>query len=240
VQKQKKTQGEKVEKVLEMLLLQQELNDATNGDGWEAGKTKNGKTINWKRCIYMESCEMIDSFAWKHWKAINQEPDWANLQIEVVDVWHFIMSLGLEDYAQNFRGSIEDLAMSIAQMPGYQALEANSGLQFAEPDTIMAKVEDIIFNTVDTRGFDSAKLFEDFFELAFMCKLNLPDLYRLYVGKNILNQFRQDNGYKEGTYIKVWNGKEDNVVMQELWDENGSLTPKTLYGALQKAYATAV
>ena len=229
-----------MDKVLEMLLLQQELNDATNGEGWEAGKTKNGKTINWKRCIYMESCEMIDSFAWKHWKAINQEPDWANLQIEVVDVWHFIMSLGLEDYAQNFRGSIEDLAMSIAQMPGYQVLEANSGLQFAEPDTIMAKVEDIIFNTVDTRGFDSAKLFEDFFELAFMCKLNLPDLYRLYVGKNILNQFRQDHGYKEGTYIKLWNGKEDNVVMQELWDENGSLTPKTLYGALQKAYATAV
>ena len=187
----------------------------------------------------MESCEMIDSFAWKHWKAINQEPDWANLQIEVVDVWHFIMSLGLEDYAQNFRGSLDDLAMNISLMPGYLTLSENGDLMFAEPDTIMAKVEEIIFNAVDHKGFDSAKLFEDFFELASMCKLNLADLYRLYVGKNILNQFRQDHGYKEGTYKKVWNGKEDNVVMQELWDENGSLTPKTLYGALQKAYATA-
>lgn len=228
-----------MDKVLEMLLLQQELNDATNGEGWEAGKTKNGKTINWKRCIYMESCEMIDSFAWKHWKAIDQEPDWANLQIEVVDVWHFIMSLGLEDYSQNFRGSIEDLAMNIAQMPGYLTLSENGELLFAEPETIMAKVEEIIFNAVDQEGFDSAKLFEDFFELAFMCKLNLTDLYRLYVGKNILNQFRQDHGYKEGTYNKVWNGKEDNVVMQELWDENGSLTPTTLYGALKKAYPAA-
>jgi dimeric dUTPase (all-alpha-NTP-PPase superfamily) len=222
-----------------MLLLQQELNDATNGEGWEVGKTKNGKTINWKRCIYMESCEMIDSFAWKHWKAIDQEPDWANLQIEVVDVWHFIMSLGLEDYTQNFRGSIDDLAMNIAQMPGYRTLSENGELLFAEPETIMAKVEEIIFNAVDPKGFDSAKLFEDFFELAFMCKLNLADLYRLYVGKNILNQFRQDHGYKEGTYHKVWNGKEDNVVMQELWDENGSLTPTTLYGALKKAYPAA-
>ena len=228
-----------MDKVLAMLLLQQELNDATNGEGWEAGKTKNGKTINWKRCIYMESCEMIDSFAWKHWKAINQEPDWANLQLEVVDVWHFIMSLGLEDYSQNFRGTLEDLAMNIAQMPGYLTLSENGELLFAEPETIMAKVEEIIFNAVNHKGFDSAKLFEDFFELAFMCKLNLADLYRLYVGKNILNQFRQDHGYKEGTYNKVWNGKEDNVVMQELWDENSSLTPKTLYGALQKAYATA-
>ena len=227
-----------MEKVLEMLLLQQELNDATNGEGWEAGKTKNGKVINWKRCIYMECAEMVDSFAWKHWKAIDADPAWANLQIEVVDVWHFIMSLGLEDYSQNFRGTIEDLAMKISEESGYQTLQENGELEFAEPSTIMAKVEDLILNAVNRDTIDGPKLFEDFFELAYMSKLNLQDLYRLYVGKNILNQFRQDNGYKEGTYIKVWNGKEDNVVMQALWEENASLTPKVLYGALQKAYAT--
>lgn len=181
---------------------------------------------------------MVDSFAWKHWKAIDADPAWANLQIEVVDVWHFIMSLGLEDYSQNFRGTIEDLAMKISEEPGYQTLQENGELEFAEPSTIMAKVEDLILNAVNRDTIDGPKLFEDFFELAYMSKLNLQDLYRLYVGKNILNQFRQDNGYKEGTYIKVWNGKEDNVVMQALWEENASLTPKVLYGALQKAYAT--
>ena len=227
-----------MEKVLEMLLLQQELNDATNGEGWEAGTTKNGKTINWKRCIYMECAEMIDSFAWKHWKAIDADPDWANLQIEVIDVWHFIMSLGLEDYSQNFRGSIEDLAMSISQEPGYIKLQTTARLEFATPNEIMAKVEDLILNSVNREALDTPKLFEDFFELAYMSGLNLEDLYRLYVGKNILNQFRQDHGYKEGTYIKIWNGKEDNVVMQRLWEENASLTPKTLYSGLQKVYAT--
>lgn len=89
---------------------------------------------------------------------------------------------------------------------------------------------------MNCEGFDSVKLFEDFFELAYMSKLNLQDLYRLYIGKNILNQFRQDNGYKEGTYVKVWDGKEDNIVVPELWEENASLTPKVLYRALQKAY----
>ena len=227
-----------MEKVLEMLLLQQELNDATNGEGWEEGKTKNGKIINWKRCIYMECAEMVDSFAWKHWKAIDADPDWANLQIEVVDVWHFIMSLGLEDYSQNFRGTLEDLAMKISLEPGYQKLKENADLEYAEPSLIMAKVEDLILNSVNRETLDGPKLFEDFFELAYMSKLNLTDLYRLYVGKNILNQFRQDNGYKEGTYVKVWDGKEDNVIMQALWEDNASLTPKTLYGALQKAYAT--
>ena len=226
-----------MEKVLEMLLLQQELNDATNGEGWEAGKTKNGKIINWKRCIYMECAEMVDSFAWKHWKAIDADPDWANLQIEVVDVWHFIMSLGLEDYSQNFRGTIEDLAMKISQEAGYMKLQENGELEYAEPTAIMAKVEDLILNAVNRDTLNGPKLFEDFFELAYMSRLNLTDLYRLYVGKNILNQFRQDHGYKEGTYVKVWDGKEDNIIMQTLWEENAALTPKVLYGALQKAYA---
>ena len=228
-----------MEKVLEMLLLQQELNDATNGEGWEAGKTKNGKTINWKRCIYMECAEMVDSFAWKHWKAIDADPDWANLQIEVIDVWHFIMSLGLEDYAKNFRGGVEDLAMNIAQEEGYIKLQTEKKIAFDTPHVIMEKVEDLILNTVNRDKLDTPKLFEDFFKLAYMSGLNLTDLYRLYVGKNILNQFRQDNGYKEGTYIKIWNTKEDNVVMQSLWESNATLTPKTLYGALQKEYAKA-
>ena len=225
-----------MEKVLEMLLLQQELNDATNGEGWEAGKTKNGKLINWKRCIYMECAEMIDSFAWKHWKAIDADPDWANLQIEVIDVWHFIMSLGLEDYSKNFRGGIEDLAMEISQEAGYMKLQTENALAYAKPDDIMAKVEDIILNSVNRDHLDMPKLFEDFFDLVFMSGLNLRDLYRLYIGKNILNQFRQDNGYKEGSYVKIWNGKEDNVIMQRLWEDHEALTPKTLYGALQKVY----
>ena len=35
-------------------------------------------------------------------------------------------------------------------------------------------------------------------------------------GKNVLNRFRQSNGYKDGSYQKYWNGKEDNVHLAEL------------------------
>ncbi len=49
-----------------MLKLQQKLNDETNGLNWENGYTKEGKLISWRRCIYMECAELIDSFAWKH------------------------------------------------------------------------------------------------------------------------------------------------------------------------------
>ena len=102
-------------KLLCMLELQQQLNDATNGIGWEKGITKEGKPINWRRCIYMESAEMIDSFGWKHWKSIAQPTDYANLQIEIVDVWHFVMSLVLE--FSNKAESIEELSERMAQTP---------------------------------------------------------------------------------------------------------------------------
>ena len=42
------------------------------------------------------------------------------------------------------------------------------------------------------------------------------DLVSMYVGKNVLNRFRQANGYKEGTYIKIWNGEEDNVHLTNI------------------------
>jgi len=224
-----------MEKVLEMLQLQQQLNDATNGEGWEKGITKNGKPIDWKRCIYMECAEMIDSFAWKHWKSIAQEPDWDNLKIEVVDVWHFVMSEALRDAVINFRGTIDDMALSISQMPSYRALDGERAA-FGEPEVVMAKTESLMFDALQHGPFRLEPVMRNFFELVRLSGLDLSALYRLYVGKNILNQFRQDHGYKEGTYIKVYNGIEDNVVMQRIWETNGELKPKELYALLEERY----
>jgi len=222
-------------KILLMLQLQNQLNDATNGERWKEGVTKNGKTINWQRCIYMECAEMIDSFSWKHWKNIAQEPDWDNMQIEVVDVWHFVMSLALEEYAKNFQGGVEEIAIAVSEMESFSSLlSANSS--FASQDEVIVKVEDLMRLALQKEGVALEKLLEEFFALVKMSGLDLESLYRLYVGKNILNQFRQDHGYKEGSYIKVWNGEEDNVVMKRVWENKSELTPDELYKELTKAY----
>lgn len=225
-----------MQKLLQMLELQQQLNDATNGENWEAGVTKNGKTIDWKRCIYMESAEMIDSFAWKHWKSIAAETDWANLQIEVVDVWHFVMSLALERYKQEALGPVEELAQALSGMEAYLAVDVETVFEYADPAALMAEIEMLMATVLERGGCDIVRLCEQFFTLSRMCGLNLHQLYRLYVGKNILNRFRQDHGYKEGTYIKLWNGLEDNVVMKQVWEEKGDLTPEALYSELKRVY----
>ncbi len=226
-----------MDKILLMLQLQAQLNDATNGEEWTKGITKNGKTINWKRCIYMECAEMVDSFSWKHWKSIHQEPDWDNLQIEVVDVWHFIMSLAIESYSKEMRGGIEDLALNISQLESFSTID-RANENFASQTEVIAKVENIIRLSLDIDTLELEKLIAEFFDLVVMSGLDLQTLYRLYVGKNILNQFRQDNGYKDGTYIKVWGGEEDNVVMKRLWEEDDSIKPDALFKELTKLYLT--
>jgi len=224
-----------MDKILLMLQLQAQLNDATNGEEWTKGRTKNGKTINWKRCIYMECAEMVDSFSWKHWKSINKEPDWDNLQIEVIDVWHFIMSLAIENYSQNLKGGIEDLAINISQLNSFSTIDKQSAI-FDSQDNVIDKVEDIILLSLSKDTLDIELLIAKFFDLVVMSGLDLETLYKLYVGKNILNQFRQDNGYKDGSYIKVWNGEEDNVVMKRIWEEDGDIKPDALYKELTKNY----
>ncbi len=224
-----------MDKILLMLQLQAQLNDATNGEDWTKGVTKNNKVINWKRCIYMECAEMIDSFSWKHWKSINKEPDWDNLQIEVIDVWHFIMSLAIEDYSRNLKGQIEDLAINISQLESFSKIDTNND-EFGKQDDVIEKVENLMRLSLSKETLIIEELMGEFFDLVLLSGLDLETLYRLYVGKNILNQFRQDNGYKDGSYVKVWAGEEDNIVMKRVWEENSNIKPDELYKELTKLY----
>ena len=71
------------------------------------------------------------------------------------------------------------------------------------------------------------------------CDLSADSLYCHYVGKNVLNFFRQDHGYQEGTYIKQWQGREDNEHLSELLaelDADASDFPEAVYEALQTRY----
>ena len=59
----------------------------------------------------------------------------------------------------------------------------------------------------------------------------------LYFGKNVLNDFRQKNGYKENTYKKIWNVVEDNDYMFNIVVSLGALADEeTIYSELDKVY----
>ncbi len=223
-----------MKKTQQMFQLQQTLNDATNGINWEQGVTKNDKKIDWRRCIYLEAAELIDSYPWKHWKNINAQPDYANIKIEIVDIWHFVMSEALRIYKVENKGDIADLAHAVVQLDSYTFFANNYKQNKIDIYKQMEIVEDMM--AVLFAKSDILKLVDAFFEMSANLNLKLPELYQLYVGKNILNKFRQDHGYKEGSYIKEWHGVEDNVVMQKLLNENIDITPDELYQGLEKNY----
>jgi len=223
--------------LIQMLKLQQQLNDATNGKGWENGITKNGKLIDWKRCAYLECAELIESYPWKHWKNIDADPDFENIKIEAVDIWHFIMSQALADYKTKELGSIEALADNIVNLPNFDTFQKPTVPTEKDNYEQIETVEEMMRTLLC--GGSTEKLVMQFIDVAIQSGLNLDSLYKLYIGKNILNQFRQDHGYKEGNYIKEWNGEEDNVTMQRILDETPAITPKALYEALEKCYPKA-
>ncbi len=225
-----------IEYLSEMFTLQQKLNDETNGIGWENGYTKNDRIINWKRCIYMESAELIDSFNWKHWKDIDKATDWENATIEIIDIWHFIMSLLLEDYKVNNRGSFNKLLNDVVDVHGFERFSKEAdNRENADTMEVINDIEAIIHMTTSSSIDLFDGLLKSYFSMSLKCGVNLQTLYKFYIAKNVLNQFRQDNGYKEGTYKKIWGDKEDNEVMLEIIASQ-DFNAKELYNELNKAY----
>jgi hypothetical protein len=69
--------------------------------------------------------------------------------------------------------------------------------------------------------------------------MSFDELYRTYVGKNVLNTFRLAHGYKTGGYRKLWAGREDNDHLVELargLDSGEPAYVDKLYGALVTRY----
>ena len=208
-----------------MFSLQRELNNKTNGDIWLENLTQEGREICWYRCIYMEASEAIDSFNWKHWKDINTEPDWENIKVELVDIWHFIMSelirLNDEDYAYK-----------------YLSIKTSEGLNELALIEVFEKIISISVTNTKCDDIYAIREVSDLFFVALShVGIDTEDLYRRYVVKNQLNSFRQNHGYKNGSYIKLWGKVEDNVVAFNIMDKYPNISPSDLYQKLELEYS---
>jgi len=175
--------------------------------------------FEWYRAAWIECGELIDHYGFKWWK--KQEPDMEQVRLEIIDIWHFGLSALFGDGK-----SVEAIAEGIeAELAAHRP----SGLGVREATEALA------LHCLETRGF-SPSLFRD---LMFAADLDFDALYRAYVGKNVLNFFRQDHGYKEGTYVKNWAGREDNehlVELQAALDAGAPGFADDVYAALQQRY----
>jgi len=63
-----------------------------------------------------------------------------------------------------------------------------------------------------------------------------PELLEILTAKQALNQLRQDYGYKEGDYIKDWNGHEDNEFLESMY----GLSYDRIYDAMEDIYVNKI
>lgn len=202
-----------IAKLCTLLEMQDDMNRHIDADWLDRDRA-------WYRAIWIECAELMDHYGgWKWWK--HSEPDLDQVLLEIVDIWHFGLSLSIDasrDYPR-----IAARLEAAWQAPGADA-------------PFLETVERLAQAALAEHRFDagaSRHLLADI-------DRDFDDLFRAYVGKNVLNVFRQDHGYRDGTYRKTWDGREDNEVLAELVTTLDSDAPDfrdAVYRALGARYS---
>ncbi|MDA7825724.1 dUTP diphosphatase [Porticoccaceae bacterium] len=194
-----------------MLELQDSMNSKVRDDWRE-------QNFEWYRAIWIECAELLDHHGWKWWK--KQQPDVNQIALELVDIWHFGLSLLLlKDQSHQ--------AISESVVKAFNDVEASGDFAI--------NLEEFTKNTLVTKDFD----INGFVGLVKGINMQFDQLYIAYVGKNVLNFFRQDHGYQDGSYHKQWGGKEDNehlVEIVEKLDTNLPTFKDDLYSEMKTVY----
>ena len=199
------------EQLLVMLEMQDAMNARVNSD-WRRAENA------WYRAIWTECAEMLDHYGWKWWK--HQRPDLEQVKLELVDIMHFAMS----DYLLQ-----DDDNAKVATRIEAELRNPSRGGEIREA------IEQMAQSTIARRSMH----YSDFASVMALIGMDFDELYRHYVGKNVLNFFRQDHGYKEGTYVKQWDGREDNEHLAELLaalDSDSADFREQVYEGLRERY----
>ena len=194
-----------------MLKLQSEMNTKVHAD-WRQ------QNFEWYRAIWIECAELLDHYGWKWWK--KQTPDVDQIALELVDIWHFGLSILL--LSDDSVESISDRVVS--------GFDGQTGTGDFAVDLEQFTAATLVNKDFDIGGF--ARLMDGI-------NMDFETLYVGYVGKNVLNFFRQDNGYQDGSYHKQWGGKEDNEHLVDIvaqLDSSSATFSDELYTQMKTVY----
>ena len=131
--------------------------------------------------------EYVASLGYQDWKVVPR--DELNLIVELADICIFAMNCEFYD-----GGRI--CITPVKAKPFYLGFSPD----VAFVDEIMSMIVNKEFETIPS-----------------FIVTNHPEVLYAIEAKQALNVVRQAFGYKEGTYVKNWDGQEDNVYMMELF-----------------------
>ena len=202
-------------KISDCIVLQNRFNTLVNPN-WTSAN------YPWYRAIYVESAETADHIGYKWWKNINAPVDREQVLLEFVDIFHFLLS----DLMIRRKESASELSKFIANTYIWSTKHSRLG----DKNNMLDAIDELIH-------FASGKMdiTKSYCSALVICGFTLEDVVDYYLGKNALNAFRYDHGYKDGTYVKVWDGKEDNVHLDEIL-KTGERNYQKIYETLLQRY----
>ena len=180
----------------------------------DAGINHEGEYLPWLAAVaeVIEMCEHLSLIS--TWKK-QSEPDLKQAFMELVDVFAFVMS-------------------------GRDSNDINP----YDINESMISCRSEVNHTGEIFRILISSICNERFNFALGCILAIckgyfgrdyDDIYYYYMGKQILTRFRQDNGYKDGTYFKNWGDLEDNEYLTYFLENVNELDD--LYNSLSESYA---
>ncbi len=214
-------------KQLQTMLAMQNVMNKTINEDWA------NQSWDYMRAAALEGAEAVEHHGWKWWKA--QKMDLPQLQMELVDIWHFYLSRYLQVVKGDEKKALESLFYDISEITGSVKFDEKS-YKFSKLTTL--EKLDLLCGLACAKRMDVGL----FFALCEDVKLTVEYIYEQYVQKNTLNIFRQAKGYKQGTYHKEWFGEEDNVYLVKIASSLNSSNEdyaEKLWKGLEETYAKA-
>ncbi len=196
-----------------MVQLQKDFNNRV-APNWETDHKQ--ENFDFWMAILDETVEVLGSRHWKWWKdkAHLGEVDWDNMQVEFIDIFHFMLSVSLQ------MGQQDSIFMTMMAFEKNNMDGKSKAIDREDPKMVKVFFDKFWHEFLMAVWQKSIPLtVVKWCELYYISGGNFEILARDYFIKNALNDIRQEFGYSDGRYQKKWRHPsdssrivEDNVV----------------------------
>ena len=157
---------------------------------------------DWCLAVTIEATELMDSYPWKWWKNVKATPDFNNVRVELVDILHFALSGTMQ---------MQSASTSDAAAAAVPALPADVETVITSP---LSETQNAVKTFLNVIYLAKHHKFDAITSMVIASADDLEfNLVGYYVAKHTLNYIRQLGGYKDGSYVKVQQGMEDNELL---------------------------
>jgi hypothetical protein len=201
------------------------------------------KDWDFKLAALEEVIEAIEHLKWKWWKnpegVTEKDIDWEAVHYEAADVFNFLTTYLLMECSYHAVVRTFIRGYDRAQVGDFSSPSISNAMEFAK-DIIRSLVGYPSMDDDSYASYYGEELTTSYFRFLHAIGLEPARLRAIYLAKAELNIFRWENGFKDGTYIRTWNGVKDDVFLKKIVNMTNEEDPNYrtyIYQSIQSIYS---